>query len=150
MAIRRRIEVRGLMPACVLRVAGSTDKVKRFLRQSRIEPDKVYWRGELGFLKSRGVNKISGFNISLSGSHGESIEKQAKQATAFIRKYREEMELIKALGFRQVSVDFGLYDLATENRPWPSYHLPSSFVQLVGEFGFDVELSFYGSSSPAP
>ena len=133
------------MPGCILRVAGSTEKVKRFLRQSHIEPCKVYWRGEPGFPKSRGPNKVSGFNISLSGSNGESIEKHAQQAIAYLRKHHEEMALIKSLGFKRTSIDFGLYDLSTEERPWPSYRLPSSLVQLAGELGFEIVLSFYGA-----
>jgi len=133
------------MPECVLRIAGSTEKVKAFLRQSRIEPTAVYWRGEYGHLKSRGPNRISGFNISLSGSHGTSVEKQARQAQAFLRKHEDEMALIKSLGFKHATIDFGLYDLATETHPWPSYRLPASFVQLAGALGFEIELSFYGT-----
>lgn len=80
----------------------------------------------------------------MSGSHGESIEKQAKQAVAFMRKYRDDMLLIKALRFRNSTIDFGIYDRTTEDRPWPTYRLPGPLVQLSGEFSFEMELSFYG------
>ncbi len=44
-----------------------------------------------------------------------------------------------------MTLDFGLYDLATENRPWPSYRLPVPLIELAGKYGIQVELSFYGS-----
>jgi hypothetical protein len=133
------------MPGCVLRVSGSTSKVREFLAKSTLDPLKVYWRGEPGFPKSRGPSKTSGFNIALSSSVGESIEKQAKQATRFLTAHATDMLFIKTLGFKHVVIDFGLYDLSTEDHPWPSYRLPATFVQLVGGYGFEVNLSFYGA-----
>jgi hypothetical protein len=78
--------------------------------------------------------KVSGFNIELSRAEG--VEAQAAQATRFIRRHRDDIFLIKELRFAAVSIDFGLYDLATDDRPWPSYRLPSGFVQLAGELGW--------------
>ena len=54
------------------------------------------------------------------------------------------MLLLKSLGFTSVIIDFGLYDLATENKPWPTYHLPAKLVVLLGKFNFELCLSFYG------
>ena len=133
------------MPSCVLRVAGSTVKIKRFLRECSLEPSKVYLRGDPGFPTSRGPVKTSGFNISLSGSHGDSIEKQAREALVFFRKHREDLLLMKSMKFKASVVDFGLHDLATEERPWPSYRLPAIFVEAAGELGLGVVLSFYGA-----
>lgn len=132
------------MPSCVLRVAGSTIKTKRLLRDSSLEPYSVYFRGEPGRPKSRGPVKTSGFNIVLSGSHGESIKKQAREALAFLRKHRADLLLLKSLKFKVSVVDFGLFDLATEDRPWPSYRLPAAFIEAAGELGLEVRLSFYG------
>jgi len=134
------------MPSCVLRVAGSTVKVHRFLRESSLEPCKVYQRGEPRFRFSvpAKLNEISGFNVSMSGSHGESIRKMASEALAFMRLHREELLRLKAMRFQSMCLDFGLYDLGTEDRPWPSYRLPAKLVEAAGEFGFDVVLSFYG------
>jgi hypothetical protein len=41
-------------------------------------------------------------------------------------------------------LDFGLHDQATDTRPWPSYHLPATLIELAGSFGIAIELSFYG------
>jgi len=132
------------MPDCVLRVAGSTTKMKKFLAGSTFEPTKVYFRGEPGIVKSRGTNKISGFNVSLSGSHGTSIEKQARQAIKFMEANRNEFTILASFKFKFVTIDFGLNDLATKKHPWPCYRLPKRLVELAAEFGFDIELSFYG------
>jgi hypothetical protein len=134
------------MPGCVLRVAGSTRKVKQFLASSSLKPAKVYYKGDLGFIKSRGPTRISGFNVTLSCSDGSSISKQAKEAARFINAYRKEFDMIKALKFKEATLDFGLWDLATEDRPWPIYRLPRSIIDLASEYGFDIELSFYGKS----
>ncbi len=136
------------MPSCTLRVSGSTAKVRKFLAASSIQPARVFWKGELGTLKSRGPIKTSGFNIELSGAEG--LLAQATQAAKFIRKHKDDILLIKSLGFSSAAIDFGLYDLATDDRPWPSYRLPVAIIQLAGELGCNIELSFYGVSSDAP
>lgn len=134
------------MPSCVLRVSGSTVKVHRFLRESSLELCKVYQRGEPRFRFSlpAKLNETSGFNVSMSGSHGGSIRKMASEALAFMRQHREELLRLKTMRFRSMCLDFGLYDLSTEDRPWPSYRLPAKLIEAAGEFGFDVVLSFYG------
>lgn len=136
------------MPSCMLRVSGSTAKVRKFLAVSSIQPVRIFWKGEPGALKSRGPIKISGFNIELSSA--EYLPAQATQAAKFIRKHKDDILLIKSLGFSSVAIDFGLYDLATEDRPWPSYRLPAAIIQLAGELGCSIELSFYGPPSDAP
>lgn len=62
----------------------------------------------------------------------------------------DDFLLIKGLGFSFAVIDFGLYDLATEDAPWPSYRLPASFVRLAGELGCAIDLSFYGAPVDAP
>jgi hypothetical protein len=136
------------MPSCILRVCGSTAKVRRFLESSSIEPVRVFWKGEPCNPKSRGIVKVSGFNIELSRADG--IDAQAAQAVRFIRKHQDDIFLIKSLGFAAAAIDFGLYDLASDDRPWPSYRLPSSFVQLASDLGCEIELSFYGVPPDAP
>lgn len=136
------------MPACVLRVAGSKRKIRKFLSTSFFEPDCVYYRGEPGFVKSRGPTKISSFNYTVSGSHGSSILKQAKDVIWNLERYRQEFERLKSFKFKYMTLDFGLDDLATEEHPWPTYRLPKKLVSLAGEFGFEIELSFYGPPPP--
>jgi hypothetical protein len=136
------------MPSCILRVSGSTAKVRKFLASSSIEPRRVFWKGEPRNPKSRVLIKVSGFNVELSTAEG--LEAQSKQAVRFIRKHKDDLLLIKSLRFSSTAIDFGLYDLATDDRPWPSYRLPSSFIQLASDLGWEIELSFYGVPPDAP
>jgi hypothetical protein len=46
-------------------------------------------------------------------------------------------------------LDFGLYDLATNDRPWPTYRLPLALVELAGKHHIEIELSFYGPGKAA-
>lgn len=133
------------MPKCVLRVTGSSRKVRQFLLDSPLIPLTVYYKGDPGRPLSRGPVTISGFNIALSGSHGESIEKQERQALVFLKKHSVEIGRLKAFNFRSIQIDFGLYDQSGDNRPWPTYHLSKQLVETVGNFGFSITLSFYGS-----
>ncbi len=130
------------MSSCVLRVSGSTAKVRRFLSESKLEPVRVYWKGEPRLPASRGNVQESGFNIQLSDAEG--ILKQAQGAVRFAKKHRATLSLIPELGFRTVVIDFGLHDLATEDRPWPSYSIPAQAVRLAADLGATIELSFYG------
>lgn len=135
------------MPSCMLRVSGSTAKVRKFLATSSVQPARVFWKGAPGLPKDRGHIKTSGFNIELSCAEG--LPSQARQVAKFIRKHKDDFLLIRSLGFSSATIDFGLYDLATEDRPWPSYRLPVTIIQLAGEFGCNIDLSFYGVLSDA-
>ncbi|WP_237642583.1 hypothetical protein [Stenotrophomonas panacihumi] len=90
---------------------------------------------------------MSGFNVRLSAAEG--LVAQSTQAAKFMRKHKSDILLIRSLGFSSVTIDFGLYDLATEDRPWPSYRLPQAFVQLASDLGCDIDLSFYGAPPDA-
>jgi hypothetical protein len=46
-----------------------------------------------------------------------------------------------------MTLDFGLHDGATANRPWPSYRLPVTLIELAGKYGIEVEMSFYCSEA---
>ena len=135
------------MTSCILRVSGSTTKVRKFLSASSIEPLHIYWKGDPRFPKSRGPLSVSGFNIQLSS--GEGLQAQAQGAVRYIRRHEADMRLIKSLGFANRTLDFGLHDLATEDRPWPCYYLPASLVQMAGELGWRIGLSFYGPPDTA-
>ncbi|WP_146165799.1 hypothetical protein [Stenotrophomonas panacihumi] len=91
---------------------------------------------------------MSGFNMRLSAAEG--LVAQSTQVVKFIRKHKDDILLIRSLSFSSVTIDFGLYDLANEDRPWPSYRLPAAIVKLAADLGGDIELSFYGAQPDAP
>jgi len=132
------------MPQCMLRVIGSARKIRKFLECSSFEPSSVFYKGDPGFPRSRGPRMTSGFNIVLSVSNNGLIKTQTKEAAAFIKKRYEEFERLSRFGFDSVCLDFGLFDLSTEDSPWPSYRLPNKIIEYSGVLGFEVILSFYG------
>jgi hypothetical protein len=132
----------------MLRVCGSTRKVRQFLAASSIQPHRVFWKGEPRRPTSRDPIPISGFNIYLS--EADDLATQAAQAVKFIRRHKQDFLLIPKLRFLAVVIDFGLYDLATEDRPWPSYEVPHPLVSVANELGCSIELSFYGTPPDTP
>ena len=134
------------MPSCILRVSGSSAKVRKFLAQSKLQPCRMFWKGEPGL--GGHVIQQSGFNIQLSTAQG--LPAQAREAVLFARRHQAELSLIQKLAFRAVSIDFGLYDLATEDHPWPSYSIPPTVAQVAAELGATIKLSFYGVAEGAP
>jgi hypothetical protein len=130
------------MPACILRVSGSTAKVRQFLSLARLKPYRVFWKGDPRH--GGRVAQQSGFNIELSTAEG--LPDQARQAIRYATRHKADLDLIPQLGFRAVSIDFGLHDLATEDRPWPSYVVPAAIARLATRLGATIDLSFYGSA----
>jgi hypothetical protein len=108
----------------------------------------VFWKGEPANLASKRVVHQSGFNICLSAADG--LPQQARQAARFAQRHHVDLNVIPELSFSNVSIDFGLYDLATEDRPWPTYSVPRPIVRLAALLGATVELSFYGVADGAP
>jgi hypothetical protein len=135
------------MPGCVLRVSGSTSKVRSFLAETRLKPTTVFFKGEPRSANGRVLHRTSGFNVSVTGPRtGASIVQQCRSAAAFIRRHRKEFERLKAYGFSSPALDFGLYDEATEKHPWPIYRLSPGLVKLAGTYNLSIELSFYGKA----
>ena len=77
-------------------------------------------------------------------AQADSLAAQAAKATSVIRKHKQDLLLIPKLRFLGASIDFMVYDLATEDRPWPCYDVPHPLVLLAGELGCRIVLSFYG------
>lgn len=49
-----------------------------------------------------------------------------------------------------MTLDFGVYYLDSEQRQWPSYHIPAALTELAGKHRIEIELSFYGSAAVTP
>jgi hypothetical protein len=133
------------MPGCVLRAFSSTPKVRKFLAATTLRPSAVYFRGEARSPGKNLLTKKSGFNVEITSSDlGASIKKQGLAATRFLRKHERELRRLHAAKFEAIVLDFGLYDRANDERPWPTYTLPRALVEMAGKYGLIIELSFYG------
>jgi hypothetical protein len=86
----------------------------------------------------------SGFNVNVSA--GGTVDKQAADAIRFLKRHEVGLRRMRRCkSFGDMTLDFGLYDRTTDERPWPSYRLPATLIELSGKDGIGIDLSFYGS-----
>ena len=132
------------MPDCILRVNGSARKVRSFLAKSSLKPCAVFFKGQPVTPASSRIAKRSGFNVVVSKADGE-LPAQATDALRFLVRHAGELsKLAKTFGSGAMRLDFGLWDISSEDRPWPTFHLPHRLVSEAGRYGIELKLSFYG------
>jgi hypothetical protein len=82
--------------------------------------------------------------VDVSKADG-ALQKQAQDATRFLRRHAAGLtRLRRNEKCGGMTLDFGVYDGATKERPWPSYLFPAALIELAGKHGIEIELSFYG------
>jgi len=132
------------MPGCVLRVGSKTTEVELLIRASGLKPIVVYRKGQPRAPGSTHLVRQSGFNVDVSEADG-ALEKQVQDASRFLKRYSAGLKRLRRNEkFGGMTLDFGVYDRATKERPWPSYRFPASLIELAGKYGIEIELSFYG------
>lgn len=135
------------MPGCVLRIGSKTTKVEVLIKASGLQPTVIHRKGQPRVPGGTRVSLGSEFNVEVSNADG-TIEKQARDAIRFLKRHAGRLgRLRQHKDFGGMTLDFGLWNRATEDRPWPSYRLPASLIELAGRNGIEIELSFYGSES---
>jgi hypothetical protein len=135
------------MPGCVLRVQSKTSNVEILVKASGLRPVVIHRKGHPRVPGATVLSARSGFNVDVSRADGV-VEKQSRDAIRFLRRHAAGLgRLRRCQSFGAMSLDFGLYDRATELMPWPSYCLPAALIELAGKHGISIELSFYGSGS---
>lgn len=133
------------MPGCVLRASGADFKVEQFLKESALSPSAVFKKGERKYRSSRSRNRWPGCNIVVSEAGGDEIELQFKDAIAFVKKHKAEInKLSDAFGAESISLDFGV-DLRVgyDESFWPQVHIPKEIIRLAGALGIEIVISFY-------
>jgi hypothetical protein len=114
-----------------------------------VQPLVIHRKGQPRVPGGTVLSRSSGFNVDVSGADGL-LEKQTRDAVRFLRNHSRGLSRVsRCRGFDGMTLDFGLYYLASPARPWPSYRLPASLISLAGKHGIEIELSFYGSGSTA-
>jgi hypothetical protein len=135
------------MPGCVLRVGSKTTNVEPLLKTCGLQPIVVFRKGHPRAPGSTLLSQRSGFNVDVSPADGD-LERQVRDAIRFLKRHAAGMSRLRRHArFGGMTLDFGVYDRTTEQRPWPSYHLPASLIELAGKHGIEINLSFYGSDS---
>jgi hypothetical protein len=109
-----------------------------------MKPYAIFVKGQPVTPASSRLAKITGFNALVSRADGD-LPAQCRDATRFLRVHADDFAFLhRYLGAGHISLDFGLWDTSTEDRPWPTFFLPHALVAAVGRFGISLELSFYG------
>jgi hypothetical protein len=132
-----------VMPGCVLRVGSKTTDVELLIKASRLKPIALFRKGHPRVPGSTRLNRESGFNVDVSKA--DAFEKQAQDATRFLKRYAAGLTRLRSnKKSGGMTLDFGVYDRATKERPWASYRLPAALIELAGKHGIEIELPFYG------
>lgn len=103
------------------------------------------------FVKGRPVTpassrlaKTTGFSALVSRANGD-LPAQCRDATRFLQMHASDFAFLNSvLKVEQIWLYFGLWDISSEDRPWPTFFLPHKLIALAGSFGVALELSFYG------
>jgi hypothetical protein len=128
-----------------LRVGSKTSQVEDLVRVCGLTPAAVFKKGHPKAPGSAVMSEASGFNVVVSNADG--LEPQARDAVRFLTHHaRAVARLQRHVGFDSMTLDFGLYDRASRDVPWPSYRLPGDLVALAGTHGIELILSLYGSA----
>jgi hypothetical protein len=135
------------MAGCVLRIESATTNVESLVRASGLRPIVIHRRGQPRVSGGSALSPSSGFNVDVSKSNG-GIEKQVRDAVRFLNRHEAGLRrLRRCKNYKGMTLDFGLYDRATDERPWPSYRLPAALLKLAGTLEIGIDLSFYGSDA---
>jgi hypothetical protein len=138
------------MPGCVLRIGSKTTKVEVLIETSGFQPLVIYRKGRPRVPGGTSVSLGSGFNVAVSNADG-TMEKQTRDAIRFLKRHAGRLELLRRCNnFGGMTLDFGLWNRAREDRSWASYRLPATLIELAGKHSIEIEISFYGSESDRP
>ena len=94
-------------------------------------------------IEAKRLSPSSGFNVDVSRADGN-LEKHARDAIRFLKRHDAGLaRLRRSKTFAGMTLDFAVYDHATLDKPWPSYRLPATLIQLAGKHAIAIDLSFY-------
>src|SRR5262249_17863476 len=135
---------------CILRVGSRTARVEGLIKTSGLRPVAIFKKGHARVPGGSSVCRSSGFNVEVSRADGV-IEKQVQDTIRFLKRHARGLtRLRRCRAFGGMTLDFGLYDRATADRPSPSYRLSRALVALAGRLGIEIHLSFYGRGALEP
>ena len=127
------------MPGCTLRVSGAHFDVDGFLKTSSFRPTIVYRKGTRRKPASRGSQKSSGFNLTITES--DDPKEQVKRALTFLTKERDELRrLVRFGGLDDVILDFACAQREFVTR---TARRPAELLTAAGALGIEVDVSFY-------
>jgi hypothetical protein len=119
------------------------------VRASGLKPIAIHRKGHPRVPGGTALSPSSGFSVDVSDADG-ALEKQTRDAVWFLKSHARGLaRLRRCKAFAGMTLDFGVYDRSSNDRPWPSYRLPVSLLGLAGKHGVELELSLYGTEPKA-
>jgi hypothetical protein len=133
------------VPGCVLRVSASKRNIEAFLSRAKsIKPYSVLFKGQPVIPGGSRLARETGLKILVSGADGN-LKREASDALRFLRRHAADLKLLnELLGPGHMQLDFGLWEISSEERPWPTFRLSSQLIIEAARYGCEIELSFYG------
>jgi hypothetical protein len=120
-------------------VSGANFDVDSFLKTSGFRSTVVYRKGQRRRPASRGQQKTSGFNVTISES--DDPKKQVEQALAFLTRERDELlRLVRFGGVNDIILDFAFPQREYVTR---TARLPAELLTAAGALGIEIDVSFY-------
>ncbi len=134
--------------ACYLKVSGKEFDVDAYLKEHPCETSTIYHRGELEFKTKPDGTKLdfSGFNIYISDAEHKNLKQQILDATAFLKDKENSKEICTIRSYRGVEIvelDFGVESYDREEQPVKWYSFPPELIQLAGNLGLGLTITFY-------
>src|SRR5947209_595004 len=123
--------------SCVLRADGGSFDVDAFLAASRIEPCKVWHRGERRSPRPE-PSPTSGFNADVSEAGFDDLSGQVRDAIAYLGEFHDDLiRLLHTDGVEGIELDFAI---AARDVAGQFDFLPPELIRLAAECGMGIEL----------
>jgi hypothetical protein len=129
--------------ACILRAEGALFDVPAFLKDSPLQPGRVYQLGEPLFPDKPGgpARNASGFDLAISAGTPADLEMQTEDAIEFLDVHEEELRRLGSFpGVDAVTMEFGL--------PWgeaaaQTTLFPSDLLWRAGALDISLQVTHY-------
>ena len=136
--------------SCILHITGVRFDVDAFVAQSKVRPYKIFYKGEARFKTKPDGAKLehSGLSIEVSKADMDDAKGQIKDAINFLSRNRKKLDYIsKIKGVQHAILDFGIVRKVDGDKHLMESHLlPNRLLQLAGEVGLSIELTFYAEN----
>ena len=131
------------MPAgAILRVGGSKKGVTAYLERTRLEPHRVYLKGEPTSPGSKNLAKSNYFLVLASNAPESDFPLQIQDTARFLRRHMRDLKTLSNYRLHG-EIDFGVTDArAITGSVFLFWYLPRSFIRLLHEAEIDAKISF--------
>lgn len=128
--------------SCIFRVSSVSFDVDSFLKQSHLEPDRLWHKGEKAV--SNRVCENSGFTMVASDAEMNNLGQQIEDAITFLKENQAGLEQLKNFP----NVDTPYLDFAIEDRNVAGQYdrFPPELLRLAGNLNIGIEISRYATS----